>query len=46
MDPMDVIGIARLRGSNLKVFEFLEDDICFDRHPCLVPYNKLVSVSF
>lgn len=41
---MDVCGIARLRGSDLKRFELLEEDICFYQPRSMI-YDEVVSVS-
>lgn len=45
IEPVDVCGIARLRGPNLKVYELLEEDICF-KQPRSIIYNEIVTVSF
>lgn len=45
IEPVDVCGIARLRGSNLKVYELLEEDICFNRPQSVMIYDEVVSVS-
>lgn len=42
---MDVCGIARLRGSNLKRFELLEEYICFDQSNNVNVYDEVISVS-
>ncbi|XP_025419721.1 F-box only protein 33 isoform X2 [Sipha flava] len=42
IEPVDVCGIARLRGPNLKVFELLEEDICF-KQPRSIIYDEIVT---
>lgn len=45
IEPVDVCGIARLRGSKLKIYELLEEDICFNQPRSMMIYDEVVSVS-
>ncbi|XP_050521253.1 F-box only protein 33-like isoform X2 [Daktulosphaira vitifoliae] len=42
METVDVCGIARLRGTNLKRFELLEEDICFNRPWSVMIFDDVV----
>jgi len=42
---VDVCGIARLRGSNLKRYELLEEDICFHQPQTEMIYDEVILVS-
>ncbi|XP_026805463.1 F-box only protein 33 [Rhopalosiphum maidis] len=42
IEPVDVCGIARLRGSNLKRYELLEEDICFQQPQSEMIYDEVV----
>lgn len=44
METVDVCGIARLRGTNLKRFELLEEDICFNRPWSVMIFDEVVKV--
>jgi len=45
IEPVDVCGIARLRGSNLKRYELLEEDICFHQPQSEMIYDEVILVS-
>lgn len=45
IEPVDVCGIARLRGSNLKRYELLEEDICFQQPQSEMIYDEVILVS-